>query len=290
MKVSIIADIPVALKTLLPQDHIVGKLSEVQLEQTDILITDHPNLTYVDSFNISQNQDIFSAHMTDYNRETYAANLYVDTDQIATTNFANPFATILLGLKYTVISDQIKERRPEKTSPPSNITTILLALGGADPGQLTEIFTQSFDWKKNNINLTIIAGPAWNTKRLEEFTSIAPPHCQILSNPNNLSSLILTSDLIITLGGIIAFEAMCLGRPVAALNWQHMGVYVSTFAQQGLLVDLGKTPNDWKKKLPQLINNKNKLKQLAETGFQTIDGKAVERLTTAILHSYQLTL
>lgn len=287
--VSVIAEMPdeARLRSLLPKNHIIGGIEEVGKLRSDLVITDRPGLTAADSSFLRTQGNVFLAHITDYGRDRFIADLYLDTDQVTQILFANPKANVLRGYKYTVISDKVKNARPGRAHCPAKVGQVLVALGGADPGELTETFCSAFDWRRLGIQLTAIAGPGWKPDRLKRFKRVAPDNCTIVYDPGDVTPLMLDADLVVTLGGIMSFEAMCLGRTVAALNWRYMGEYVNKFSAQGLLFDLGREISDWKACFPDLLGDTSAREQITFRGFNTIDGGAVSRLVEAIMLAHK---
>lgn len=290
LEVSIVADIPndTRLAALLPKNHLKGGVTEACAIDSELVITDHPRLSKEDSQRFRRHGCHFLAYLTDYKRDQFYADLYVDTDEVCDLPLANPDATLLRGIQYTIIADAVRRARPKAAHRPTAITSLLLVLGGADPGNLTEMFAKTLPWKDKGIALTIIAGPAWTHERLEKlYQQSHAMGFHVEHAPREIEKLILSHDLIVTLGGIVTFEAMCLGRPVASLSWRHMTPYVEKFAKLGLLIDLGESLALWQKRLLYILQQPATLSEISQRGFNAVDGQAATRLFNDVLEAYQ---
>lgn len=249
--------------------------------QKHVLITDLLNLVRHDS-DLARQQGFDSlVHLNDSGSE-YQADIFVDGDAYKQDQpgAANQ-PRWLRGPRYHIVAPAVASARPPTPWARNRVEKALICFGGADPGRYTELFAQHLFDAPGHMHWTIILGPAFSAERREQLEKIASSYIVVRQTPANMPELILDSDLVVTLGGLTSYEAMCLGRPVAAVAWAHMAHYVARLAEFGLLVNLGEGMAAIEALL-KLCHRPDQLAQLALRGWQTIDGAGASRVAAAI--------
>lgn len=246
-----------------------------------ILITDLLGLNKDDAVFARSQGFTCLMHLNDSGITEYCPDVLVDGDAFSKkTSVANNKTVKLAGPRYHIIRPNILLKRPEKLFPINQANKLLLTFGGADPSYRTEFFLE-YALRQNKYYYSFIIGPAFSEQRQEYFRKIKNDHISFIYSPNELSSLILSHDLIVTLGGLTSYEAMCLGKPVAAVEWSYMGFYVRELDKMGLLKNLGDESVS-KNNLTKLLAEPHQLNNLAEQGWQCIDGKGSSRVAEYI--------
>lgn len=222
-------------------------------------------------------------HLADRIPPTPVADMVVSESTVQTTaEMAKP---ALLGHPYRIIRESVCAKRPDHPWQGDRPQRILLTLGGADPGHLTYPLLQQLRplLEPADLSLTATLGPAFHPNhrfQIQEFAQTCD-RIQLADTPTDLTELILAHDLTLTLGGISSYEAMCLGRPCGAIAWDAMTSYVEALAAQNLLENLG-TLDQISETLQTLIHQPQRLRELAEKGWKTIDGQGGDRIANAL--------
>lgn len=198
-----------------------------------------------------------------------------------TNGFDYPFEEkgfkLYRGFKYYIIGKDIVENRPIKFTKKKQIKNVLICFGGADPAFFTELLTKKIEDTK--YNYTIILGPAMSQERKVNIKEIQKENITYIDSPTNMMKFYDTNDLLITLGGMMTYEAMCLGIPVCGIRWSYLEFPVMNFAKKNMITDLGNIEESYKNMLDLDIN---KLNELAENSFNIIDGSALENIQKTI--------
>lgn len=180
------------------------------------------------------------------------------------------------GFEYYIISrDLIKYRKKDINL--QSIKNVLISFGGADPANFTEYFANIIN--DNKYNYTIVLGPAMSNKRKNEIQKIQKQNINYINSPKNLINLLLKNDILVTLGGMSAYEAMCLGVPVACVRWSYLAYYVENFAKCGMINDLLDINLAYDNLINLQIADVNKRCACA---YEKIDGKALENIQNII--------
>jgi len=91
--------------------------------------------------------------------------------------------------------------------------------------------------------------------------------------------LLLNSDLLITLGGMTTYEAMCLGVPASAVRWNYLEYIVKSFGEKNMITDLGNIDEAYE----NLLNlNINKVNYIYQNAYKIIDGNSLENIKDVI--------
>lgn len=221
-------------------------------------------------------------HLNDSGIPSYCPDIWVNGDAFASADTRLDKKVIqLVGAAYHIVQPVVSQRRSRPWNKPS-VQRVLISMGGSDPDGITEqlaAIAQTFDW----CEFTIVIGPAFNEIRKKQLVALSSPHLNVVTDVFDLSALMVTHDLVITLGGISSYEAMCLGVPVAAIAWKYLMPYVSGLDKMGLLNSLGEIEQA-KPKLAALLRGSTAiLAARATKAFDLIDGQGASRVVAAVL-------
>jgi spore coat polysaccharide biosynthesis predicted glycosyltransferase SpsG len=201
---------------------------------------------------------------------------------------ADPFQSfpssveVYSGLKYFMARRDILAKRPECFTPVKGVHNVLIAFGGADPGCFYEYI---IDKLPPSLNWTLVIGSAVDKERRKALSRKAAFNLNILEDAD-IPALIEFHDLCVTLGGLTAFEALCLGKPSAAVEYKHLTEYVRKLDDCGLLCNLG-VIEDFPSTLLRLIKDNEKLNRTALNGYLSIDGRGASRAAEVVLKIYR---
>lgn len=236
------------------------------------------------------------AYLNDTSWDGGKRDLFVDSDGFKSKVNTNcPYYDVVLaGPRYQIIRPEVYSCRPKQPWQKEKISKMLVSFGGSDPAGMTLKFISA--WKNapssKTIKTTVVEGPYFGCEHREGlnfmFNKIDNQHFNKVYAPANLPQLIVENDLLISLGGITAYEAMCLGRPVVALAWSHMTKYVEALDKANLLCSLGSTKCTSNfdvtiDRLEKVMGNINYLKECANLAFKKVDGLGAERISRAII-------
>ena len=198
-----------------------------------------------------------------------------------TDGFDYPFQAkgvdVYRGFEYYIVGQNIIKNRKKNFKPITSLKNILICFGGADPAFYTEYFVKIINDNKNNY--TIILGPAMNDNRKKYIKSIKKDNITYVDSPKNMVELLLSSDLLITLGGMITYEAMCLGIPACAVRWKYLEYIVKSFGEKQMVNDLGDINDAYQNMLDLNIQDLNKI---SENAYNIIDGSALRNIEKVI--------
>jgi len=114
--------------------------------------------------------------------------------------------------------------------------------------------------------------------------SLARRNVVFLRQPD-MAEAMAQADAVLSLGGITAYEAMLLGKPVGAFVWRHMAYYVEQLGRMGLVAALGEG-HEAIGKLGSFLSDAETLRRIARRGWETVDGRGVERIASFIRSGY----
>jgi spore coat polysaccharide biosynthesis predicted glycosyltransferase SpsG len=184
---------------------------------------------------------------------------------------------IYRGFEYYIVGSEILKYREKVFKSKGSIKNILICFGGADPAFFTEYFVEKIDDSKYNYK--IVLGPAMPKNRKENILTIKKENIEYIDSPKNMIELLLNSDLLITLGGMTTYEAMCLGVPASAVRWNYLEYIVKSFGEKNMITDLGNIDEAYENLLNLNLDNVNKV---CKNAYDIIDGSALKNIKKII--------
>lgn len=184
---------------------------------------------------------------------------------------------IYRGFEYYIVGKNIVKNRKKYFNNLKSIKNILICFGGADPAFYTEYFAEIITDKK--YNYTIVLGPAMQKNRKDYIKNIKKDNITYIDNPTDMIQLYLSHDILVTLGGMMTYEAMCLGLPACAIRWEYLAYVVKSFGEKNMINDLGNIDDSYKNLLNLDITEVN---QIALNSFHIIDGSALDNIKRVI--------
>ena len=256
-------------------------------EQRKILITDLLNLNKSDSdFARAQGFD-YIIHLTHSGMNEYQPDLFVDGEVFKEDWKLNKSITLLKGAEYQIIRPEIRKYRPSSSWHGNKVKNFLLCFGGADPAHFSEAFIEYlakynfFDEFNEDITFTLVIGPAVSEKRWNNMQKIKTPRLKMQKAPSDIGQIILKHDLLITLGGIMVYEALCLGKPVFAIEWDYLAYFVEKLDNAGVI----KKIKNGERSFDDIFKYSHRtdfLAQIANKGWRLADGFGAMRVANYI--------
>lgn len=253
-------------------------IEESERRTADALVTDVPGLTKDHSDWAKAVGFSSRIHLCDAGSDDYESTLFVNGDVEMPENVAPRAESSLIGPAYHIVRPEIRSLRPKRPRSAGEIRSALVALGGADPGLLTELMCSALFARE--LRVTVALGPAVTEER-RNFLRTSFPGFDILDTPADLSRLLLNHDLVFTLPGLTAYEAMCLGTPVVCVVWEGLSDYSLGLADKGcaLALSLPISEND----LAELLKTTSRIwRANQDCAFDLIDGAGAERVVKHI--------
>ena len=184
---------------------------------------------------------------------------------------------IYRGFKYYIVGKEVLKNRKKDIIPIKLIKNILICFGGADPACFTEYFTGIIN--DSLYNYTIVLGPAMSKERKKSIKAIKKNNISYVDSPTNIIELLLNSDLLVTLGGMMTYEAMCLGVPASAVRWSYLEYIVKSFGEKEMISDLGYIENAY---WNLLTLDTNKVNSACKNAYDIIDGSSLKNIEKVI--------
>ena len=218
-------------------------------------------------------------HLNDSGLNNFKPDVLIDGD-IFFKKWNLKDVQILQSPKYHIVKNDIVKNRPQNSWNKSCAQNILVCFGGTDPARYTEMLINELKNEKCNLNFNIILGPGFSEKRIEKIMRNHIDNVVFYKNVNDIYKFILNSDIVLSLGGGIAYESMCLGIPTAAIPWGNMRFYVENMDDMGVLKKISKC--NIIEELRKLSCDIHQMKKIAFNGWKLVDGKASKRIVDYI--------
>ena len=106
---------------------------------------------------------------------------------------------------------------------------------------------------------------------------------KIAERPAPLLPLIAQSDIVITLGGNIALECMCIGVPAVLRAWDRLAEFAWHYDQRKLAVAEASAEEVVRVALDESF----RLMECAETAWKKVDGRGALRAAQALIQVFK---
>lgn len=125
---------------------------------------------------------------------------------------------LLLGPRYAMLRPEFalnREDALQKRKKTSSVRKILVAMGGTDPFNVTDIVLQGIEMLDNNdVEVTVVLGAsAPYLGAVKERAKRSTLQIDVLSDVQNMSDIMVSHDLSIGSGGMTSWERCVLGLP-----------------------------------------------------------------------------
>jgi spore coat polysaccharide biosynthesis protein SpsF len=197
-------------------------------------------------------------------------------------NYINKNALKLLGPEYTPLGNNILNFQKKVQN--KGIKNITIVFGGTDAFNLSFILLDAISKIENKYNFTFILGPGFaNSDSFKEKAQKIK--CKIIISPKNIHEIFSESDLVISGGGLTAFELAGLGVPfigISKVPWEikrlkkmnSLGIcrFVAVDKNMGMnVISI----------IEELLSQEKRIKMVGN-GKRLVDGKGCLRIAEAI--------
>jgi len=258
-------------KNVLRSDNLINSVKLIKNFENSIYICDliDPNKELSDNLKKNGVKKIIHFNGIEYGFEPDIIFIMNGFDYI----FETKDIEVYKGFEYYIVGEEVVKNRKKNLTPIKKLENILICFGGADPAYYTEYFAEIINDKK--YNYTIILGPAMSDERKIYIKSIKKENIRYIDNPLNIIELLLSSDLLVTLGGMITYEAMCLGIPASAVRWNNLEYVVKSFGEKNMIIDLENINDAYQNILNLEIDELN---NTCKNAFNIVDGSALKNI------------
>lgn len=185
----------------------------------------------------------------------------------------------LIGVRYRIIRPDVRKVRLPTPWTKGRVESVLVSFGGSDPGNVTTEFVYAMDRASclAGRRWTVVLGPFFNESCRKDFLKMYGERVAVVDKPPSLAQRMLEHDLLICMGGALAYEAMCVGIPCAGVRWGNLAPYVEGLGQSGLIHDLGCLPAA-AESLKDLLGRPDVLESKASSAWRSVDGLGADRV------------
>ena len=196
-------------------------------------------------------------------------------------------ARMLLGCQYAMLRREFRQTAPKLTTS-ETISQVLLTLGGADQGNLTERFLSILrSCLPADCQIDVLIGPANpHVLRLREIAA-KMKHVILHVAPSNLPQIMASCDLAVTAAGSSVYELGYLGVPMllamTADNQRPIATALDHLGAALRIDELGTNPSaDLPSALESLLSDPVRRAECAGKFRQLVDGQGVARVVAAL--------
>lgn len=194
-------------------------------------------------------------------------------------NLSNPNCIKLTGKKYIILREEFRKNLNYKLN--TKINNILITMGGSDINNYTKVLINYLN--DLDFNFNVIIGK--NFTNIDELKKIVNEKFKLIYNPNNISQIMLKSDLAISASGSTVYELASIGVPTLLIiqsdNQKNIANYFNN-----IMINIGKYDEINKKNLIDTINflneNYNERNIMSIKSKQEICKNGVENIVLQI--------
>jgi len=204
------------------------------------------------------------------------------------------YCNLLLGADFMLLRDEFylfREKAKIKRAKTTQITKILISLGGTDPDNITE---QLLHWliqikdRFPNLQLQVVVSPISNYLSQLKTLIISHHWIEIIVNPKSMAKLMFAADMAIGSSGATAWERCCLGLPsLTIISAKNQEKIAQSLSEQGASINLGNFNNLNVNKLIELLTHiiyeKNTYRNMVQQCFIGCDGLGALRVSNKIM-------
>lgn len=181
------------------------------------------------------------------------------------------------GPQFAIVRPSLRLRRPASANPAAEVTRVLVTMGGADPsGQTASALERLAVLVPADVRVDVAMGALATTALEERVRTLADGRFQVHRDPALFDELLSAADVIVCSGGGTLLEALCLGKPAVVYPQnQAERLHAGRYVDEGACV--------WADRLPEVLQQVEQRRALAQQGLRLIDGRGVERIAAHVL-------
>jgi UDP-2,4-diacetamido-2,4,6-trideoxy-beta-L-altropyranose hydrolase len=199
-----------------------------------------------------------------------------------------PGAKLLLGLRYVLLRREFLDWRDWGRAVPEVARRILVTFGGSDPANATCTVLEALSRLSfEGMEICVVIGPQNQYSDSIRSIAAASPHTvRIVSEPEDMPSLMAWADLAIASGGSTCWELGFMGVPALLMSIagnQDMNVQALHEAGRAEQFTARNCDvQDLAERISDLIQSRALREGLSRRGREDLDGKGAVRVLTAL--------
>ncbi len=270
-------------------DEEIGILSE-------LIKKNKPCILIVDSYGVTQKYfEAISAlvsvvYIDDLNSDTwnvdYLINYNIFSDVFDYSTYNTTRTKLILGSIYAPLRREFLNL--PKHSIKSNVTDILLSMGGADPNRVTELFLENICPIFEKISFHLVVGAL--NPRLDKIKALAGENVFLHINEQNMSNLMLSCDIAVAAAGSTLYELCACGTPTIAYSLaDNQMIAVEEFARKGIMLSAGDSRinssfiRNISDNIELLVNNQSLRYSKSNKMHSIVDGNGASRIVDILI-------
>ncbi len=222
--------------------------------------------------------------------QPYASDWILNVNVHATESMyepRNPECRCLLGPRFALIRAAI--RRGAATPRPAGARRLLVTMGGADPPNATGQILSALGRDGRGLKTTVLVGAA--NPRLAEYRQQAGAGVTLLHDVENVTAVMLESDVALAATGGTVWELGLLGVPCVGLSLADNQVRLAEELQRRGAIeyagDARRSPDAtlWLDRVCDVLQNPSRRAALVEGSRSLVDGNGAHRVVDCLKES-----
>jgi spore coat polysaccharide biosynthesis predicted glycosyltransferase SpsG len=218
-----------------------------------------------------------------------ASDVVIDGSMLpSVARFPRVDTTFFVGTDYLVLGDACSRfHRTNKTIRP-RIGKVVINLGGGNGGRFFRSTLSGL--RAAQLPLEVVGLPgfcSWGQGKIAS-ASWGPLRFRWLSPEEDAVTLMFDADLVISAGGLSAYEALCVGTPLCALSFdRYQAATIGAIAHAGACLNLGLgaylRSDKVRRRFIELNENQELRRRLSTCGRRLVDGGGRLRVARILL-------
>jgi UDP-2,4-diacetamido-2,4,6-trideoxy-beta-L-altropyranose hydrolase len=198
----------------------------------------------------------------------------------------SPHCQLLIGPRYALLREEFCRMRGQINPRTGSVKRILVFWGGVDPYNYTARTIEALaNIASHDLHVDVVIGSQHPHREQIELACASHAYvCHVQTN--RMAELMASADLAVGAGGSASWERCCLGLPALAFSMaDNQGRLVADSAVEGLLYAPLAQPDITsciELHLKALLHNPSLLQLISRRGWESVDGRGVQRVLLAI--------
>jgi len=199
------------------------------------------------------------------------------------------YTRLLLGTRYCLLRREFNSWRGWKREIPATGRKVLIAMGGSDPDNFTQVAMRALRLVEiPRLETTVVVGgsnPHWAS--LQKSASEFAGALQLRRDVADMAELIAGADVAVSAAGTICWEMCLLGLPVLLIHVaENQRAVAEGLDKQGCAIHLGNlrdvSAERVASQLQRLLKSLETRRSLSQHARELVDGEGAKRVTSAM--------